>query len=102
MTKKKNGIIQQYYDKEKIHLCKKYFIFNGKEEGEYFLYHYHENHNEQLYIICNYINNKKEGQYKSYYTNKKIACECNYINDKTVGEYTVYNPEGGIMIKRKC
>jgi antitoxin component YwqK of YwqJK toxin-antitoxin module len=86
---------------EKIKLQNKHFVFNGKEEGEYFMYHYNENHKEQLFIICSYINNKKEGQYKSYYINKKIACKCNYINDKRVGEYTVYNPEGEIMIKRK-
>ncbi len=83
MTEKKNGIIKIYYRTTEIKSQIKYFIFNGKREGEYKEYH----ENGQLKKICNYSNDKKEGKYKQYYKNGKIYIICNYKNAKIEGIY---------------
>jgi len=86
MVKKKNGVIQIYCDKAETKIYYKYFIFNGKREGElksYFI-------DGQLDIILNYINDKAEGEYKSYHENGQLYTICNYKNDKAEGEYKEY------------
>jgi len=82
MTEKKNGNIRIYYDETKIKLLSKYFIFNGKQEGEYKSYHW----NGQLWVICNYKNGAFEGEYRSYHKNGQLHLICNYKNDKYRGK----------------
>ncbi len=87
MTEKKNGIILEY-SSDKI-LLTKYFIFNGKIEGEYKKYY-----NNGLKVICNYKNERKEGIYKIYYDNGQLWLICNYKNNKLEGEYKSYYRNG--------
>ena len=68
--RKKNGVIRVFT---------KYFIFNGKKEGEYILYYY----SGQVKVICNYIDNKKEGGYKEYEKNGYLFAMCNFINNNS-------------------
>ncbi len=48
----------------------------------------------QLEIICNYKNNKIEGEYKSYYDNGQLYIICNYKNNQKEGEYKSYHRNG--------
>ena len=41
-------------------------------------------------MICNYIDGKKEGEYKEYWDNGQIALICNYVNGKKEGEDREY------------
>ena len=81
---KKYGIIQTYFDKSEIKLCSKYFVFNGKMEGEYKLYY---DNNDQLSVMCNCKNDKKEGEYKLYHNNGWLLSMVNYKNNKKEGKY---------------
>ncbi len=76
MSEKKNGVIQEYFGKGKINLWKKFFIFNGKIEGEYKKYW----EDGQLWITYNYKNGKLEGECITYYQNEKRKI-CNYKNN---------------------
>jgi len=60
-------VVRTYHDFKKIKLKEEYYEINGKKEGEY--KKYHENGCGQLYIICNYIDDKLNGEYKSYLKN---------------------------------
>ena len=92
MTEKKNGVVQ-ICDHEDIKTISKYFIFNGKFEGEYRIYH----ENDILLIISNFKNGKKEGEYKSYYKNGQLCFIYNYKDDKIEGEYISYWENGDIF-----
>ena len=72
MTEKKNGVIQVYYNEAVIQLTTKYFIFNGKYEGEYKI----SDRDGQLKVINNFINNKVEGEYKIYHDNGQLQEIC--------------------------
>ena len=50
--------------------------------------------NGQLWVICNYINDKIEGEYKSYWDNGQLWVICNYINGLLEGECKSYNLNG--------
>ena len=52
------------------------------------------NSSEQLYIICNYIDDKLQGEYKTYCINGELSVIYNYINDKKEGEYKSYYQNG--------
>ena len=76
----------------------KYFIFNGKKEGEYKEYY----SNGLLDIICNYKNDKREGEYKSYYNNKQLYKICNYKNGDLEGEHKKYWANGRLYGIYNC
>ncbi len=87
MAEKKNGIILEYSDKI---LQKKFFIFNGKQGGEYISYW----DNGQLEKISNYKNDKKEGEYKLYWVYGQLEITCNYKNNIGEEEYKCYYENG--------
>jgi antitoxin component YwqK of YwqJK toxin-antitoxin module len=43
------------------------------------------------------INGKKEGYYKRYYSNGQIWCICFYIGDNKNGEYKSYDEYGDLI-----
>jgi hypothetical protein len=57
MAGKNIGIIYKYYNQKKIYLWKKYFIFNGKKEGEY--KNIMEMDKKQKYVIIKITTNKE-------------------------------------------
>jgi antitoxin component YwqK of YwqJK toxin-antitoxin module len=81
MAEKKNGIIVEYYYEKIIKLRKKYFVFNGKQEGEYNSYYI----NGQQETICNYKNGNLEGEHKTYWITGHIFIIWNYKNNKNEG-----------------
>ncbi len=87
---------REYYMSGKLQ--SEVFILNGKKEGEFKFYY--ENVYEsinfigQLCKICNYTDNKLNGEYKEYYMNGQLYKICNYINDKINGEYKEYYING--------
>ena len=52
----------------------------------------------QLEKIVTFIDNKLNGEYKSYYENGQIKCICNYVNDKREGECKEYQSTGECVI----
>ena len=72
------GVVRTYYDNAKTRLKEEYFINAGKKEGIYKSYY----SNGQLWYEVNYIDNKREGICKSYYENGQISSEVNFIDDK--------------------
>ena len=87
MTKQKNGIVHTYHDTDSTKLQSKFFIFNGKKEGEYKLYH----ETGGLWYVFNYKNNNKEGIYTQYYLNiKQIYSIGNYQNDQYSGKFRMF------------
>ena len=76
--RKKNGVNQLYHNLiKKNEIIQKYFMFNGKKEGEY-----KEYHSCGDLIICNYRNGKKEGEYKYYHVSSESYYVCDYKNNK--------------------
>jgi antitoxin component YwqK of YwqJK toxin-antitoxin module len=68
----------------------KYFIFNGKKEGECKSY----DESGQLWDTSNYKNGKNEGEYKKYYYSGQLEIQCNYKNNKLEGEFKEYYTNG--------
>ena len=55
-------------------------------------------HNGNLKYEVNYINGKKEGEFKLYYQqDNQIYAIYTYVNDKKNGEYKKYNEEGQLI-----
>lgn len=50
-----------------------------------------------LFHICTYIDNKKNGEYKSYHENGQLKTICTYVDDKKNGEYKEYNDTGKLI-----
>ena len=48
----------------------------------------------QLEEICNYKNDKLNGEYKSYYANGQLEIICNYKNNEREEEYKRYYENG--------
>jgi antitoxin component YwqK of YwqJK toxin-antitoxin module len=84
---KRNGIVQIF--------DAKYFIFNGKHEGEYKKYHYVH---KTLLILCSYMkNDKKEGEYKYYHANGQLNLIYNYRDGKIEGICKIYYKNGQLI-----
>ena len=82
-------ILKNYnYCNDKLHDCNRYFGYNN-----------------QIYIKCNYIDDKLHGEYIRYYIlddsniHNKIYIKCNYVDDKLHGEYICYDLNGKIIVK---
>ncbi len=115
------SFVRTYYDYDTncSKLYEEFYQTNGKRDGEYKRY----SENNELEIICTYIdnkiegkctkyyynypiykevcnfkNNKMEGEYISYFHNGKIAMICNYKDDKLEGKCTFYYKNGNIEI----
>ena len=69
---------------------------DGKRNSEYKSYY----SNGQFCYICNYIDGKINGEYKRYYDNKQLWEICNYIDGKRNGEYKQFS-EDGILVSHK-
>ena len=48
----------------------------------------------QICIICYYVDNKINGEYKSYYKSGDLSSICYYIDDKIQGEYKKFYQNG--------
>jgi len=82
-------------EKEGIQLKEEYFQNAGKREGVYKSYY----SNGQTSEKSNYIDGKREGNSKSYYANGNLLGKCNYISGKIEGTYKVYYSSGNIKIE---
>ena len=51
-------VVRTYFDKEQTKLAHEYYQVDGKKEGEYKSYY----SNGQLYEICNYVDANKNGK----------------------------------------
>ena len=89
----RTGVLAKYWDEQKLILQYKYFIFNGKKEGEYKEYYT----NRYLFHIYNYKNNKREGEYKHYKRNNQLQTIYNYKNNNIHGECKEYHDNGQLM-----
>jgi antitoxin component YwqK of YwqJK toxin-antitoxin module len=69
-------------------------IIDDKYEGIYKLYEFNN-----LSVICNYKNGKKNGKYESFYKNGKYRQIANYVDDLIQGESTSYFESGAIATK---
>ncbi len=85
------GVVRTYYDITRTKLRYEYFQINGKKEGVFRCYFEDDNMCKnfpgQLKIVCNYINDVREGEYKEFFKNGQLKIICNYINGKIEGEY---------------
>ena len=70
-------VVRIYYNKGQTILKEKYYKVNGKKEGNYKLYFWLI---KELEEICNYINDKKNGEYKSYNEDGELCEKHNYSN----------------------
>ena len=71
-----------------------YFVMDGirsSKEGIYKKYHYD---GRQIFVICNYINDKINGEYKLYWENGQLSEICYYFNGKKDGEFKKYYKSG--------
>ena len=55
-------------------------------------------YNDELIIECEYLNGKKNGQYKEYDYNGVLRFECEYLNGKKSGKYKRYDEEGNLIL----
>jgi antitoxin component YwqK of YwqJK toxin-antitoxin module len=104
-------VVRTYYDENNTKLKEEYYEVDGKKEGVYKSYHengselsddsYNSKHKNmsstysfgQLWQICNYIDNKINGVFKSYYSNGQLKEMNNYI-DGNIIEYKLYYNNG--------
>ena len=49
--------------------------------------------------IYNYINNKLNGEYKSFYSNGDLEEICYYQNNNRIGEHKRYSKHGTLIFK---
>ena len=70
-------VINYYYNGN---IKETYLVIDNKREGEYKEYYGNGiRSNQQLWIICNYINDKIEGEYKQYWKNGQLCEQGVYI-----------------------
>ena len=70
---------------------------NGKKHGEQKKYFYNMyGQFKEIKIMCTYVDDKIEGEYKQYYQDGKISYTCIYINGKKFGQYVKYYENGQI------
>jgi antitoxin component YwqK of YwqJK toxin-antitoxin module len=88
-----NGINYTYYNSGAKY--KEYYKINNKREGEFKKF----NLNGDLIYICNYVNNRKNGEELNYYYNNPNVLESktNYVNGKRNGIYIVYDERGEMI-----
>ncbi len=82
------GVVRTYHDNEQTKLYQEYFTVDGLIEGQYKSYN---DESGLLWSICNYINGKREGEYKMYWETGQLKIICYYINGKREGDYYFYN-----------
>ena len=102
------------YDKFGLidHLLEEYYHINGKKEGKYVKYFdiklndilFNVNNNiknieNNIKIEAYYINNKLNGEYKSFYSNGNIEEICYYQNNNRIGEHKRYSKHGTLIFK---
>ena len=95
LNNKKEGTFKHYHTTGQLYYICSYI--DDKKNGEYKEY-YDDTYNNigKLYEIVMYINDKKNGEYKNYYKTGELWIECSYINDEKHGKYTHYYPSGEI------
>lgn len=68
----------------------------GQKQGTWKFY----GRTDGLQFEIDYVNNRKEGNYKSYYIyGEKVKEECSYKNNKKDGEYKYYYPNGQVKLE---
>jgi antitoxin component YwqK of YwqJK toxin-antitoxin module len=67
---------------------------NGKKQGEHFESMYGDG-----YFTCTYKNDKLEGKYGEFFNSKNKKVEGQFINDKKEGEWKIYTPSGEMIQK---
>jgi len=77
-------------------LWEKYFVLNGKKNGEYIQFGYLDNY---IIMKCNYINDMLEGDYITYHSNGNINMKTIYHNNILHGECRTYYHTGQINEK---
>jgi antitoxin component YwqK of YwqJK toxin-antitoxin module len=87
---KKEGIYKSYVDSNLEQLREEVNFINDIRNGIFKSYH----SDGKIWQEGIYINNKRNGIYKTYYKNGKLATEVNYIDDKMNGIYKTYDWNG--------
>jgi antitoxin component YwqK of YwqJK toxin-antitoxin module len=87
------NFFENYYDNGELSEIYKYG-YNNKIEGEYIKYF----SNKKINIKNNYINGLKDGLYTEYWENEKIKIECIYKMNKLNGFYKEYYLDGTLRI----
>ena len=85
LNSKRNGIYKLYYENG----CELSSTDNSKRENLSLT-----NSLGKLCEEVNYIDDKKQGIYKSYYQNGQLCEEVNYIDDKRNGIFKSYHRNG--------
>lgn len=81
------GIVKTYYDNDFKHPKTETFEIDGKREGPSKTYH----ENGDLAQICNYINDKLEGECLQYFKNtQNLGCVCYYSGSLLHGPHWIY------------
>jgi antitoxin component YwqK of YwqJK toxin-antitoxin module len=79
-------IINYWNDDPNDKVKEKGRVNNDKKIGEWSTYY----SSGQLETICNYTDDKLNGEYKSYFENGKLKQKANYINDKSISNESYY------------
>lgn len=87
-----NGVNYTYYETGEKY--KEYYKINNKREGVFKKF----NKEGDLIYICNYVNNRKNGEELIYsYNNHNILeSKINYVNGKKNGKFIYYDKNGNI------
>ena len=89
------SVERHYYDRDNSVLAIEVFIINDKMEGEYKSYYDSNSSLEKSpKLFCNYVNGLKEGQEIEYYDNGQINCIRHYKKGKLDGELKEYYYDG--------
>lgn len=106
-----SGYYKKYYKLGiSDYLLEEYYHINGKKEGKYVKYFdrkfsdilFNVNNNNienNIKIEAYYINNKLNGEYKSFYSNGNIEEICYYQNNNRIGEHKRYSKHGTLIFK---
>ncbi len=92
-----NNLVKTYYDydNDSSKLFEEFYQINGKREGKCTKYYYNYEIDKE---VCNFKDDKKEGEYISYFKNGKIAMVCNFSNDNLEGKCIYYFQNGTISM----
>src|SRR5574344_1506024 len=88
----KNGMVKQFDEKGNVLTSTTYK--NNKKDGAYF-----ESLQKAGYFTCNYKNDKLEGEYNEYYSNKEPKIKGQFVNNKKEGEWKVFNGPNEVVQK---
>ena len=88
-------VVRKYFNPpENTRLQEIYYLVDGKREGEHRVYY---KNNQQLRILCNYVDDMIEGAYYVFGTDGSIMTHCYFKKGTHNGLFRAYRDNGNLF-----